>query len=287
MPNTASTLSPPLCEFANVTFPSAIADGAYRVSVKTNKPQTNAVIWLESKKTKLQWQCAIDDFTKHTETNYALPSAVVLGGIKNGLAAIDGATTNGTDAASTTHASAIDLDATKRGLALALTIKLSPEWTMGFSFEMTPIKVEVVDILEARIRDLEEAKAPSRMEFCTLTAPTIVGTKSACTWSAPTASTLLRVDGDSEVVVLQSGLHHVHCSLALNSVTSTTITLNINNVPIKTTSFSSDATYRSNTLDLVHVTYLDAGARITLCANVNRGSANGSMTIILLDRGTA
>ncbi|KDO32045.1 hypothetical protein SPRG_03263 [Saprolegnia parasitica CBS 223.65] len=293
MSTTASAPSQLFCEFANVTFPSTVDNGAYRVSVKTDKTQTKMVLWLESKKTKLQWQCAIDDFSKHMETTYALPNAVVLAAIKNGLAAIDGAASKMVDAAtkpSVAPASTINLCAKKASLALALEIKMSPEWTAGYRFEMTSIEVKVVDILEARIRDLEEAKAAPRMGFCTLTTTACYATNTftPCTWTASTASTLLRVEKNTNIIVLQPGLYHVHCNLTLASVPSASLTLRINDAAAKTSSYSGHASYiTSKQLDLVHVTYLDAGASLTLCASMNQGSANGSMTIILLDRGTA
>ncbi|EQC28121.1 hypothetical protein SDRG_14081 [Saprolegnia diclina VS20] len=227
------------------------------------------VIWLESKKTKLQWQCKIDDITKHMETTYALPNAVVLAAIKNGLTASDGAASK------------------KPSLALALEIKMSPEWTASYRFEMSAIKVEVVDILEARIRDLEEAKAAPRMEFCTLatTLRHANNTSTMFSWMNSTASTLLRVDKTTNIVVLQPGLYHVHCDLALASVLSATITLNINDHAAKTASYNGHDSYiTSNQLDLVYVTYLDAGTRLTLCVNMRQGSATGSTTFILLDR---
>ncbi|KDO32046.1 hypothetical protein SPRG_03264 [Saprolegnia parasitica CBS 223.65] len=188
MSNTASTLSQRYCEFANVTFPSAIDDGAYRVSVKTNKAQTNAVIWLESKKAKLQWQCVVEDFAKHMKTTFALPNAVILAAIKNGLATIDGVASKVVDVTANplvAPASTINLCAKKANLALRLEIKMSPEWTTDYSFEMTPIEVKVVDILEARIRDLEEIIARPRLVFCTVTGTIIAGTNQPCTWAAP------------------------------------------------------------------------------------------------------
>ncbi|KDO32040.1 hypothetical protein SPRG_03257 [Saprolegnia parasitica CBS 223.65] len=295
MSNTASTLSQRYCEFANVTFPSTVDNGAYRVSVKTNKDQTNAIIWLESKKTKLQWRCAVEDFAKHTETNYALPSVVVLAAIKNGLAAIDGAPAKGPDAAanpSVTPASTLDLGMKKDTLALALEIKISPEWATAYSFEMTSIEVKVVDILEARIRDLEEANTRRRVAFCTV-AGTSTGGNAPCTWTTPNVDkslALLRLDDDAQsVVVVQPGVYTIHCVCQSASASSASISLYIGATCIKTSSFSNqpisnDHDYQpynydsfqccsSHQLDIAHVAHLDAGTHLQLRNSSTAGGA--------------
>ncbi|EQC28120.1 hypothetical protein SDRG_14080 [Saprolegnia diclina VS20] len=285
MPNTASTLSQRYYDFANVTFPSMVDDGAYRVCVKTNEPPTNAVIWLESKKTKLQWQCVIEDFTKHMKSAFALPNAVILAAIKNGLAAIDEAASKVGDAAtmpSVVPASTINLCAEKTSLALRLEIKMSPEWTTGYSFEMTPIEVKVVDILEARIRDLEAIVARPRLVFCTVTG-TVAGVNLPCTWTTPDvkkASALIRLDDNAEsVVLLQQGVYTIQCACQSVATTSASISLYIGATCVKTSSYTTQYN-SSQMLDIAHVADLDAGTHLQLLGGIAYG-VGVSMTVIL------
>ncbi|KDO32044.1 hypothetical protein SPRG_03262 [Saprolegnia parasitica CBS 223.65] len=288
MSNTASTLSQRYCKFANVTFPSAVDDGVYRVSVKTDKAQTSAVIWLESKKTKLQWACVIEGMAElMTTEDFVLPSIAVLHAIKDGLAAIVGPNT---PEAKLSSSSIVDLTMKKDTLALDLAIHLSPVWTATYRFEMTPIEVKLVDILEARIRDLEEANARPRVAFCTLTTTTEIG-GSLCEWTAPSpheAAALVHLEGGtSNVTVLQAGLYHIHCTFTTETGE---ITLYVDEADAGTAPYTC---YKPNEdeaswyyqADVTHVAQLAAGARIELDGGLYETTIPGSMTILKLQQG--
>ncbi|KDO32042.1 hypothetical protein SPRG_03260 [Saprolegnia parasitica CBS 223.65] len=271
-------------EYNHVQFPLT-KDEPYRATLKTNAAQTCATIWLESKKTKLQWECVIQDLSKLMTTELALPNAVVLRAIKA--------------SAKLSSASKVDLTMEKDMLALDLAIHLSPVWTATYRFEMTPIEVKLVDILEARIRDLEEANARPRVAFCTLT--TIAQTDAnnidscVCEWtvsSSHEAAALVRIDENdkSSIVVLQPGLYHIHCTLTTLTAVTGEITLYVDEADVGTAPYTC---YKPNEdeaswyfqVDVSHIAQLAAGAHIGLDGDSNDIAIPGSMTIRKLQQG--
>ncbi|EQC28122.1 hypothetical protein SDRG_14082 [Saprolegnia diclina VS20] len=294
MPNIVQKPAHLYCEYNHVEFPST-KEGPHRATLKTNAAQTCAAIWLESKKTKLQWECVIEDLAKLLTTDFALPSAVILCAIKDGLAAIDGP--NAPEASDEISSSTVDLVLEKDALALGLCIHLSPVWTVKYRFEMAPIEVKLIDILEARIRDLEDATTRPHITFCTLTTTTPTGDAKdyLCEWTAPLpheAAALVRIEDDDKgrIVVLQPGLYHIYCTFKSLTTVTGEVTLFVDDTDVGTAPYkcyvpNEDEASRYYHADVSHISQLTAGAYIELDAGSNDVAIPGSMTIRKLQQG--
>ncbi|EQC39485.1 hypothetical protein SDRG_02926 [Saprolegnia diclina VS20] len=286
MSDSALSLAHLYCEFADVVLPSTVHDGPYRVRIHTNAAQTSALIWLESKTTKQQWQCVIEDFATHMETTYALPNAILLAAIKNGLATVDRTSPMAFSDVVATPASSITLGAKHGALTLGIAVQILPEWTTSYSFAMTPKKVDVVDILEARIRDLQEIITRRRVAFCTVTSVTS-RSSDPCAWTvkdAEQAAALIHLkDDDQSVVVLESGVYTIHCVGEVSGTMSSSMSLDINSIRAHNTSFTNNVN-SSHNLAITHVAHLDAGASIRLGALAQWYASPVSMTIFLHER---
>ncbi|KAH9159832.1 hypothetical protein LEN26_002144 [Aphanomyces euteiches] len=140
---------------SHVVFPSQKI-GAFRDKVALTDGDLPMHLWLESKQSKAQWECLVKDTQKHAPkgATYVFPSKVVATTLQNGLSALaNEEETSGCD---------IALKHLKNGhveLVLTLTAFGCLEGT--YSFDMTTRAIDKIDIMEAKIRDLEESTRPN------------------------------------------------------------------------------------------------------------------------------
>ncbi|KAH9114848.1 hypothetical protein LEN26_002147 [Aphanomyces euteiches] len=140
---------------SNVIFPSS-SPSAFRVQVSVSDDGLPMRIWLESKQTKAQWECIVKDLNDHLPkgAKYALPSSVIISSLQRGLPLLD----NETKKEVATQGSSVDLKESRSAhMQLELTLKAFGSLEARYMFGMTPLAIEEVDILEAKIRDLEDA----------------------------------------------------------------------------------------------------------------------------------
>ncbi|KAH9087526.1 hypothetical protein Ae201684P_000929 [Aphanomyces euteiches] len=117
-------------------------------------------IWMESKESKAQWECVVKDFKEHLGkgVTHHLPSNVILTSLQDGLSSMDH------DVEEEMEVDGCDVDLTESQdghLNLELNLKAFRSLEVKYDFDMKPMKIEKVDILEAKIRDLEEDKIPA------------------------------------------------------------------------------------------------------------------------------
>ncbi|RLN51635.1 hypothetical protein BBJ29_007752 [Phytophthora kernoviae] len=116
--------------------------------------QNHARIWLESRRSKQQWECKVGDVSKHAPDDTALPRDVVFSCIAQALE---------------TETAAIGLPVIdllrqeKEGpLHLVVLVALGPVSNTTsvihskYSFPLTPLALDRVDKMKSQLRDLEE-----------------------------------------------------------------------------------------------------------------------------------
>ncbi|KAF0742732.1 hypothetical protein Ae201684_002432 [Aphanomyces euteiches] len=139
-------------DLSSVKFTSQPGTDAFRVQISTTDDDVPLKIWLENKRSKEQWECTVKDVAEHAPrgATYVLPSAVVVTSLLTALSAP-------TSQANESEKCSVDLKpATNGGVTLVLTMKAFGQLTAEYSFKMTKLEIATTDVLEAKIRDLQE-----------------------------------------------------------------------------------------------------------------------------------
>ncbi|KAF0720030.1 Aste57867_609 [Aphanomyces stellatus] len=140
-------------QLSNVRFPSH--SDVYRAHLAlSEKNEIPMRIWFESKQTKLQWVCVVSNFQDHSteRSMYVLPADVIVTKLKNGLSALE------TDSTSRCQGCEVHLtELTNKHLKLELELKPYSSMAAKYTFDLKPVTLERIDILEAQVRDLQDA----------------------------------------------------------------------------------------------------------------------------------
>ncbi|EQC28124.1 hypothetical protein SDRG_14084 [Saprolegnia diclina VS20] len=139
----------------------AVSSGSCRLGVTTTTKRDRYVIWLEAKASKHQWQCCVSDMTQHAPPNVVLPMHAVMAAFKR---AVEAPSSRETLNMGTPDAA----DAKDGHLQLILHMSLMVELELDFTFDMAPLTVEAVEILAAKIRDVEDTIAVTNQKLSAL-----------------------------------------------------------------------------------------------------------------------
>ncbi|KAF0699128.1 Aste57867_10284 [Aphanomyces stellatus] len=189
--------------------------GAFRVSL-TKPPSKLISIWIECKRTKAQWLCAVSRFQDHTpaDANYVLPPDVVLD-------ALEGALRRAADdpKPSTSDDSLAFLMGNGTPATLVLDIKPRASFCATYIFEMTPLARDATDILLAKLRDVEDElmqlrrQNPISSDAVVLTlkcpGPTIDGNDIEWVVQHDTRVTAVQVNDECDVSIRHGGVYCV------------------------------------------------------------------------------
>ncbi|KAF0720029.1 Aste57867_608 [Aphanomyces stellatus] len=107
-------------------------------------------MWLESKQSKAQWTCLVTDFQNHApnEAKYVLPLNAIVAGMEHAIAPQEKL-----DIDESAHVDLIGLQ--NNHLRLQLRLHAFSTLSAQYEFDMKPTVVEPIDVLEAKVRDLE------------------------------------------------------------------------------------------------------------------------------------
>ncbi|ETV71991.1 hypothetical protein H257_12802 [Aphanomyces astaci] len=145
--------SPPdsALSLTNLSFPSH-PSAFFRVDLRDTAGDLPMRLWLEDKKTKAQWECVTSNIADHVPSgaSYALPSDVVVTFLKR---AMQGTTPE------TCHVALQDLE--NGYIQVVLIVAILGVLDEVFLFKMVPLAIDRIDVVEAKIRDLEESIANS------------------------------------------------------------------------------------------------------------------------------
>ncbi|KAH9089139.1 hypothetical protein LEN26_019246 [Aphanomyces euteiches] len=143
-------------ELSSVKFESYEPADVFRVQLSTTGNSLPISIWMEAKRSKLQWKCDVQDFANHApaDAKYVLPVSTVLAALQ---AALTAKTKHKLDGENSKDKS-LQIDMFKDGSELRLSLEIEALFGMHARYEFTLKQVEVqrIDILEAKLRDLTE-----------------------------------------------------------------------------------------------------------------------------------
>ncbi|KAG9414491.1 hypothetical protein AC1031_007898 [Aphanomyces cochlioides] len=204
---------------SHVVFPSQ-KTGAFRVKVALTDGDLPMHVWLESKQSKAQWECLVKDTQKHVPkgATYVFPSKVVATTLQNGLSALaKEEETSGCD---------IALKHLKNGhVELVLTLAAFGCLEGTYSFDMMPMAIDKIDILEAKIRDLEESTSGKTPQppVLSLTSNALAGPNQYVSWTLQQngCTKYLELAQDAQgISVLKPGLYCIQFNGYLASWTN-------------------------------------------------------------------
>ncbi|KAH9127430.1 hypothetical protein AeMF1_002274 [Aphanomyces euteiches] len=141
-------------ELSAVKFVSQPGTDAFRVQVFTTDDDVPMKIWIENKRSKDQWECVVKDVAEHTPkgAKYVLPSPVVVVSLLTTLSA--------KSEGDKKDECSVDLKPESKGsVTLTLTMKALKRLSAEYLFTMTRLEIAPIDVLEAKIRDLQEEMA--------------------------------------------------------------------------------------------------------------------------------
>ncbi|CAK4202385.1 unnamed protein product [Aphanomyces euteiches] len=135
-------------QLAHVVFPSQ-RDDIFRVEIKSTADNMPILIWLESKRSKKQWQLVVINMNDHSTTagDIVLPCYFILSTLKRALTANSGAT----------PADDCDVDVLVEDgkMKLVLHLQAFAGLKAEYSYLLDDVELAETAILEAKIDDLE------------------------------------------------------------------------------------------------------------------------------------
>mmetsp|Transcript_22082 Transcript_22082/g.49089 ORF Transcript_22082/g.49089 Transcript_22082/m.49089 type:complete len:304 (+) Transcript_22082:61-972(+) len=250
-------------EFNKVKFPSQPSD-VFRASVSSASEAV--VLWVESKKSKQQWQASI---TKISDVGpVGVPEGAVLAFLKKALELLS---EQEEDAKTSADDPQVDLDQADGEMVLTLTLSMGGIWKPEFVFALLPVGLEKVDMLEAKVRDAQEEIESLRAQLAAGSAPaylsissaTACGSQQMVAWDAaapvviPASHFELSAD-KKQVTVLKEGLYQVNVRLAGTNYSNTqSLGLQVNAVEVAQCT-QSDANGHQNSPQLHELMILKA-----------------------------
>ncbi|ETV95708.1 hypothetical protein H310_11125 [Aphanomyces invadans] len=207
----------------------------FRAEIYTVGGELPIRIWMESRRSKGQWECTVMNFDDHRPAgaSYSLPPTTVLTALMSVLTCTS-KRNDETCSESCEHYD-IDLQSTpQRRLSLSLSMKAFVGLCAEYTFILTPIAMEALDIIHAKVRDLEDEVAELREENRRLRSTNHRTTGKALpldklemssshdtdafdhiAWTVPThlPSSFMSINSDHDVLTAhRDGLYHIQVS---------------------------------------------------------------------------
>ncbi|CAK4147671.1 unnamed protein product [Aphanomyces euteiches] len=157
-------------------------------------------------------ECLVKDFNDHAPTgaNYTLPSSVILTSLQDSLALLDKQKKKEMD---DENGCMVMLCGAKHdSLELVLTLKAFRSLEAQYVFKMTPMTIEKVAVLEAKIRDLEEALEKKKPVIFSASSTNVASPQSRVVWNSSAISNedYFELSEDMKVVmILERGLYEI------------------------------------------------------------------------------
>ncbi|KAF0684239.1 Aste57867_23764 [Aphanomyces stellatus] len=156
-----NALLEPELALSDVSFHNRAHFDTFRVQIfaRTNSGSVPMRLWFESTQSKGQWDCVVTDIQDHSpkDANYVLPLDFVVGSLKTGLTALaDGLAE--TNQNMSKNDCVLTLKDRRRGcLRLVMTISCMGSLLAEYAFDLTPVVIDKVDVVEAKVRDVLDA----------------------------------------------------------------------------------------------------------------------------------
>jgi hypothetical protein len=202
----------------HVVFPSQ-PDESFRVKHSLSRKEDETILWVESKKSHQQWQCAISDIKSSDPPGIELPKEIVFGAAKKAI--LESESRQGAKSA-TSEAPFADLVICNGGIELIIEMSLWGLRVYRYIFQLLPVALDPVDILSSQLRDTRDeiARLQGRNQEAVCLNVTM---KQDCnhqqfvSWGRPddTISTEyfnLSSDGTT-ITIIEDGFYNIHINL--------------------------------------------------------------------------
>ncbi|KAF0699337.1 Aste57867_10089 [Aphanomyces stellatus] len=154
---------PPLT-LPHVAFASQQPDDFFRAVVKSSSEGLPLSLWIESKRTKKQWQAIVSNMADHAaQGDLVLPVLVVVAALKRGL-------TDNSRPSNEPSDSTVDLCTDGGSVKLVLVLQACAGLEAKYAFELSAIDLPETHILKAIVADLQEEVRGFRDEMRALVA---------------------------------------------------------------------------------------------------------------------
>ncbi|KAG9414493.1 hypothetical protein AC1031_007900 [Aphanomyces cochlioides] len=159
-------------------------------------------------------ECLVKDFKEHLGkgVTYHLPSNLILTSLQDGLSSLD----HDVKEEMEVDGCNVDLKESQDGhLNLELTLKAFRSLEVKYDFDMKPMRIEKVDVLEAKIRDLEEAVEFKIPAFLFVSSTEAVNHYEYIVWDEESSSNedYFELSEDmTEVTISQPGFYQIQMS---------------------------------------------------------------------------
>lgn len=190
------------------------------------------LIWLESKKTKQQWQATITNVGECGPSG--VPEEAVVAFLKKAFELILDSDEN---LETERDDPKVDFILEEEDIYLMLTLSMGGVWKPEFVFNLLPVGLDKIDILEAKLRDaqdeiealkieLNEKSDKSEISFLSLSSITSCPNQQMVQWNGTvprviTAETYSVSTDNRQVTVLKRGVYQVQIRLSGTSNTNT------------------------------------------------------------------
>ncbi|KAH9159837.1 hypothetical protein LEN26_002149 [Aphanomyces euteiches] len=268
-------------ESLDVKFPTVKDSFRAQISVSDDDLST-ARIWLESKQSKGQWECIVKVIKEHLPkgATYVLPNSVVISSLQCGLSLLDHGKKKKVDVVGCN----VSLKEARKGhMEMGLTLTAFGSLEACYLFDLVPLSVEKVDILEAKIRDLEEAlqrkPAACTPPYLALTSTKSVSANSLVVWDTNDA-TNARYFGlnkaKNAITIRQAGLYYIQMIAQMQNWSNgrETFHLMVDNVRTCQSNVAHNGTYYSGCIS--HVLVTTKATKVKLQAGSSYGLVSGS-----------
>lgn len=259
-------------QLSNVCFPS-LQDQTYRVNI--TKAKTEGYTFnLENKKTHEQWQCVVSEIHEHGP-NLQIPHNVFLSFMSAALESLD---IKKSKVETPSGNSTADIYFGEKGLVVVLKIIISPFWVPEYSFNMTPVGLEVTDMISAQLRDVQE-------DLASLKSPNValaISSNTSCSygqivqWDGTVprlVSDTFQISADNcQITITKSGLYFLNIRLGeTSSGNGCFLSLLVNEVDYAKC-VNSSYNSNQNTAQLTEVLMLKVGDILQVRCGANSGS---------------
>jgi hypothetical protein len=264
-----------LAEFNNIVFPSRPKE-SFRVSFEPLEDNNKWKLWLENKRTRLQYELSVCNLKKHGPEG--VPANIVGSLLQKALANCEA-----TNKEKKIQDEDIQVDCAYsiEGVTIDLTLNMSSLWFPVYSFALIKKDVGEIEIIKSQLKDsLEDIQTLQKKQSAVLSLSSALTTanQAIVQWNAPDRRIInldyFTVTSDSsQITILKKGIYQVCVRLAgINTGNSgTSVTLFLNDV-LLASCIQSDANGFQNSAHLNQIFEFEAEDNLSVKSGFNNGS---------------
>jgi hypothetical protein len=269
-PKAAAAAAAPaeLAEFNNIVFPSRPKE-SFRVTFQPLEDNNKWNLWLENKRTRLQYELSVNNLKNHGPEG--VPAPIVGSLLQKALANCEA-----TNYGKKSQEEDVQVDCTYsiEGIAINLTLNMSSVWFPVYSFALVKKDVGEIEFIKSQLKDsLEEIHNLQKKSQAVLSLSSALASanEAIVRWNAPdrriiNADYFTVTSDSSKVSILKNGLYQVCVRLSGfgDTYTVSTVTLLLNDVLLASCNSQSDANGNQNSAHLNQIFKFEAGDTLSV-----------------------